>query len=75
MKTLVTLSQAAQRVGRDERTVQRWVHEGRLTAYPDGTGRRLVALQEAIALEADIRSRFQNRQRQRLVELLGPTID
>ena len=75
MRTLVSLSMAAQRVGRDERTLQRWVASGRLTAYPDGTGRRLVVLQEAIALEADIRERTKNRQMQKLVDIFGPDND
>lgn len=71
-RTLVPLKQAAAHVNRDERTLQRWVHAGHLTAYPDGTGRRLVCLQEAIALEADIRMRLQNKQRQQLMEIFGP---
>jgi excisionase family DNA binding protein len=62
---------AAERVARDERTVQRWVHDGRLAAYDDGSGRRLVRLDEVLRLEAEVRLRMQNRQRQRLTELLG----
>lgn len=72
MRTLLSIQAVAERVGRDERTVQRWVASGRLTAYPDGTGRRLVVLQEAIALEADLRQRMKNRQMQKLVEIFGP---
>lgn len=78
VKTLVPLAQAARHVGKDERTVQRWVASGRVTAYPDGTGRRLVVLQEVIAVEADIRTRTKNRQMQKLSELFapeGPTTD
>lgn len=72
VRTLVPLTVAAERVGRDERTVQRWVASGRLTAYPDGTGRRLVSLQEALSVERDLRQRTKNRQMQKLAELFGP---
>ena len=71
VRTLVPLQTAAERVGRDERTIQRWVASGRLTAYPDGTGRRLVVLQEALSVEADLRQRTKNRQMQKLVEFFG----
>lgn len=75
MKTLVTLKVAAERAGRDERTLQRWVAAGRVTTYPDGTGRRLVVLQEVLSVEADIRMRAQNRQNQRLRQILGEMSD
>lgn len=71
MKNLVTIKQAAEKTERDERTIQRWIAAGRLAAYPDGTGRRLVVLQEVLALESDLRMRARNRQKQRLEQLLG----
>lgn len=71
----VSLEVAAQRANRDLRTVQRWVQQGRLTAYDNGTGKRMVDLREVLAVEADVRARHQNRQRQRLMELLGSDVD
>ena len=71
MKNLVTIKQAADKAARDERTIQRWIQMGKITAYPDGTGRRLVVLQEVLAVEADVRMRAQNRQKQRLRQMLG----
>lgn len=68
--TWVSLSVAAVKAGRDVRTVQRWVAQGRLTVRDNGTG-RLVSLQDVLRVEADIRMRHANRQQQRLVELLG----
>lgn len=69
---LVSLPVAAVRVRRDLRTVQRWVQQGRVTAYDHGSGVRVVDLAEVLRVEADLRMRMENRQRQRLVELLGP---
>lgn len=71
----VSLDVAAERAGRDVRTVQRWVSQGRVTAYDNGTGSRVVDLREVLAVEADLRMRHQNRQRQRLAELLGGDLD
>lgn len=71
----VSLDVAASRAGRDVRTLQRWVQQGRVTAYDNGTGRRVVDLREALAVEADIRARHQNRQQQRLMELLTGEVD
>ncbi len=75
VRVLVSLSVAAIQCQRDVRTVQRWVAAGRLTAYPDGRGVRMVCLQEVLRVEADIRMRMANRQRQRLAELLGSVSD
>lgn len=65
----VPISVAAERAGRDVRTVQRWVQQGRVTAYDNGRGRE-VDLRQVLAVEADLRMRHQNRQQQRLAELL-----
>lgn len=72
---LVSLPVAAERVGRDVRTVQRWVQQGRVTAYDHGTGQRLVELRQVIAVEADVRMRHRNKQEQRLREWLTGEID
>lgn len=68
--TWVSLQVAAERAGRDVRTVQRWVAQGRLTVRDNGTG-RLVCLQDVLRVEADIRMRHANRQQQRMIDLLG----
>lgn len=70
----VSLEFAAERAGRDVRTVQRWAQQGRISTWDNG-GRRVVDLREVLAVEADIRMRVRNRQQQRLVELLGGDID
>lgn len=67
----VGLDVAARHAGRDVRTVQRWVQQGRVTAYDNGSGRRVVDLREVLQVEADIRARLRNRQQQKLTELLG----
>lgn len=71
----VSLDQAAERAGRDLRTVQRWVQQGRVTAYDDGTGRRMVDLREVLRVEADLRERHRNKQQQRLTQLLTGALD
>lgn len=71
----VGLDVAASRANRDLRTLQRWVQRGLVTAYDNGTGKRMVDLREVLAVEADLRARHQNRQRQRLAQLLGSDID
>lgn len=71
----VGLDVAAERAGRDVRTVQRWVCQGWVTAYDNGTGRRVVDLREVLRVEADLRTRVKNRQQQRLVELLTGDVD
>lgn len=67
----VSLDVAARHAARDVRTVQRWVQQGRVTAYDNGTGRRVVDLREVLRVEADIRARHKNRQQQKLTELLA----
>ena len=67
---LVSLGVAAERVGRDVRTVQRWVQQGRVTVYDNGAG-RMVDVGEVLRVEADLRARVRNRQMQRLTELFG----
>lgn len=67
----VSIELAAQRAARDVRTVQRWAQQGRISTYDDGTGRRTVDLVEVLRVEADIRERHKNRQKQRLAELFG----
>lgn len=71
----VSLDVAAERAGRDVRTVQRWVQQGRVSVYDNGTGRRVVDLREVLAVEADLRMRHQNQQQQRLARLLGGDVD
>lgn len=66
----VPLSVAADRAGRDVRTVQRWVAQGRVTAYDNG-GHRVVDLREVLTVEADLRTRAQNKQRQKLMNLFS----
>lgn len=67
----VSLEFAAERAGRDVRTVQRWVQQGRVSSYDDGVGRRVVDLREVLRVEADLRMRHVNKQRQRLSEWLS----
>lgn len=71
----VSLPVAAERAGRDVRTVQRWVQQGRVTAWDNGTGTRVVDLRQVLAVEADIRARLRNKQQQRLVSLLTGEVD
>jgi hypothetical protein len=71
----VSLDFAAQRAGRDVRTVQRWAQQGRISTWDNGTGGRVVDLREVLAVEADIRMRVKNRQQQKLAQLLGGDID
>lgn len=67
----MSLEFAAERAGRDVRTVQRWVQQGRVSSYDDGVGRRVVDLREVLRVEADLRMRHVNKQRQRLSEWLS----
>lgn len=61
----VTLAQAANRAGRSERTIQRWITLRLLTAYRTRDGRRVVMLADVLRVERAQRQRDGARRRRR----------
>jgi hypothetical protein len=53
----VTLAQAAEKTGRSERTIQRWITLRLLGSYRTSTGLRVVMLAEVMRVEREQRRR------------------
>lgn len=68
--TYVTIQQAAVYACRDERTIRRWIADGRLQERRTATGRRVVVLHDLMVLEARVRSAPRRRQMERLADLM-----
>ena len=68
----LSIQDAATLAHRDERTIRRWIAEGRLDEYRTPSGQRLVLLTDVTALEASMRSRRQRMAQERLQRFVGP---
>jgi hypothetical protein len=61
----LTLAQAAEKTGRSERTVQRWIKLKLLSSWRAADGRRVVMLAELLQVEREQRQRTAARKRRR----------
>lgn len=61
----VTLTDAAERVGRSERTIQRWIKLKLLSSWKTTDGRKVVMLADVIRVERQQRRRTSARARRR----------
>lgn len=61
----VTLAQAAERTGRSERTIQRWIKLKLLSSWRTDSGKRVVMLAELLQVEREQRQRTAARKRRR----------
>lgn len=61
----VTIAQAAERIDRSERTIQRWITARLLSSWRTQDGRRVVMLADVIQVEREQRCRTGARARRR----------
>jgi len=64
-RTVASIDDVAQFIGKDERTIRRWISQGLLKEYTGRTGKRGVCVQDAIEVEARVRTGTVRRERQR----------
>lgn len=64
-RTVASIDDVAKFIGKDERTIRRWISQGLLKEYTGRTGKRGVCVQDAIEVEARVRTGAARRERQR----------